>query len=154
MDLLSNRASDVANRALDGLVERGNAISSNLANVDTPNYKAIRVDFENELRMAIQRDDTERLESAGMSSGATYFDGNLQVEATNKKHLGVSTSSIQNVLITSYQDENMTYRNDRNSVDVESEMVNMTKNTMKYEALAKLQSKHYESMKEVIKGVN
>ena len=46
MDILSVRSSDVMRKAMDGLVARNDALSSNLANVDTPGYKPVKVEFE------------------------------------------------------------------------------------------------------------
>jgi flagellar basal-body rod protein FlgB len=47
----------VLNTALDGLSTRQQVIADNIANVDTPHYRASSVDFENALRSAIQAGD-------------------------------------------------------------------------------------------------
>jgi flagellar basal-body rod protein FlgB len=41
--------------ALDGLATRQNVIADNIANVDTPNFRATSVDFESSLAAALQR---------------------------------------------------------------------------------------------------
>lgn len=41
--------------ALDGLATRQNVIADNIANVDTPNFRAVSVDFESSLTAALQR---------------------------------------------------------------------------------------------------
>ena len=41
------------NSALDGLALRQRVIADNIANVDTPNFRATSVDFESSLRAAI-----------------------------------------------------------------------------------------------------
>ena len=41
---------------LDGLAMRQRATANNIANVDTPNYKAERVHFEAQLQRALQGD--------------------------------------------------------------------------------------------------
>ena len=43
--------------ALDGISTRQNLIADNIANVDTPHYRARSVDFETSLRAAIARGD-------------------------------------------------------------------------------------------------
>jgi len=41
--------------ALDGLATRQSVIADNIANVDTPNFRATSVDFESSLAAALQR---------------------------------------------------------------------------------------------------
>ena len=41
--------------ALDGLATRQNVIADNIANVDTPGFRATSVDFESSLAAALQR---------------------------------------------------------------------------------------------------
>lgn len=49
---------DVLSSALDGIAQRQRVIADNIANVDTPNYRAVSVDFETSLRAAIASGDT------------------------------------------------------------------------------------------------
>lgn len=46
----------VLNYALDGLSTRQQVIADNIANVDTPGFRATSVDFESSLRSAIDND--------------------------------------------------------------------------------------------------
>ena len=43
--------------ALDGITARQHVIADNIANVDTPSFRATTVDFETSLRSAIDRGD-------------------------------------------------------------------------------------------------
>lgn len=45
----------VLNTALDGISLRQNVIADNIANVDTPGFRARSVDFESSLRSAVAR---------------------------------------------------------------------------------------------------
>ena len=54
MDLISSFTNNVVTKALDGRSARHTAISSNLANVDTPNYAKQSVSFEGQLQQAIE----------------------------------------------------------------------------------------------------
>ena len=47
----------VLNSALDGVALRQRVIADNIANVDTPGYRATSVDFETSLRAAISSGD-------------------------------------------------------------------------------------------------
>lgn len=49
----ADAVSDVLNTALDGLTMRSTVIADNIANVDTPGFRATSVDFEDSLRSAI-----------------------------------------------------------------------------------------------------
>ena len=50
---VSDSVSAVLGYALDGLSQRQNTIADNLANIDTPGFRATAVDFESVLRSAI-----------------------------------------------------------------------------------------------------
>ena len=50
---VSDSVSAVLGFALDGLSQRQNTIADNLANLDTPGFRATAVDFESALRSAI-----------------------------------------------------------------------------------------------------
>ena len=50
---VSDAVSEVLHAALNGLSTRQNVTSNNLANIDTPNFRATSVDFETSLREAI-----------------------------------------------------------------------------------------------------
>jgi flagellar basal-body rod protein FlgB len=50
---VSDAVSEVLHTALDGLTMRQNVTANNIANIDTPNFRATSVDFESSLREAI-----------------------------------------------------------------------------------------------------
>ena len=63
--------------AINGLDIRQRAISSNIANLETPNYLAHEVDFEDSLREAMTHDDpTTTRVSTTRSLAATRLNGN------------------------------------------------------------------------------
>ena len=53
MSFLSDPVGAILGSALDGLALRQRVIADNIANVDTPHYRASSVDFESNLRSAI-----------------------------------------------------------------------------------------------------
>src|SRR5688572_1134092 len=64
--------------SLDGLAARQRVIAVYLANVDTPGYFAGRIAFEDNLRLALQKEgsvDSAEIAS-GQSLGATRMNGN------------------------------------------------------------------------------
>ena len=63
--------------ALDGLQARGQAIASNIANLETPNYLARQVSFEDSMRAALNNGSPERTTvSTNRSLAATRMNGN------------------------------------------------------------------------------
>lgn len=50
---ISGPVGDVLNSALDGIAQRQRVTADNIANVDTPGFRAMSVDFESSLRAAI-----------------------------------------------------------------------------------------------------
>ena len=63
--------------AIDGLDARNRAISSNIANLETPDYLARRVSFEDSLRSALEDGDARRTSvTTTQSLAATRLNGN------------------------------------------------------------------------------
>jgi flagellar basal-body rod protein FlgB len=55
----------VAHLAMGGLQERSEVRANNIANAETPEFRATTVDFESALRSAIDRDDPNSMGSPG-----------------------------------------------------------------------------------------
>jgi len=69
--------------ALDGLAERQRAVANNIANVNTPGYRAQRVSFEDALAASVARGDGGAIAKTGLSLEPTRLDGsnvNLDTE--------------------------------------------------------------------------
>jgi flagellar basal-body rod protein FlgB len=62
--------------ALDGLAMRQRAIAQNIANVNTPNYQAQRVQFEAALARSVQSGDGNVVATMAKSLEPTKLDGN------------------------------------------------------------------------------
>ncbi len=120
--------------ALDGLSTRQKAIANNVANVDTPGYKAERVQFESQLQAAIRH--------SGDSGG-------LQLQTTNVRHLG-HTAPFEPSGITITK-QNNTMRNDGNSVDIDLEMTELAETTIRFQALSQLTGMKISLLKNIIR---
>ena len=66
MDLISSRTIDITKLAMDGLMDRQQAISSNIANVVTPGYQRKEVAFESQLAKIIEGEDLKEYIKAHM----------------------------------------------------------------------------------------
>jgi flagellar basal-body rod protein FlgB len=138
MDFLNSQATSVLSKALDGVSQRHKAIVSNIANADTPNYHKMTVSFEDELKAALQEDKTPNASSLAM---------------TKRGHLGgqITFTSIDQVQPT-WGQSNLEFRQDGNGVDIDREMADLSRNSGKYGAYSKLESRLLNQMKSVIKG--
>jgi flagellar basal-body rod protein FlgB len=147
--LTSTFTIDVVSKALDGLSMRHKAIASNLANVDTPNYHRKMVSFEDSLQQAIA------------NKKAAKQDPMMQV-ANNNRPLPLKTAhpghfsptplllSLEEVNPQMSEATGWEYRIDGNSVDIETEMTQLAKNTARFEALAEMQKRMIDGLKRVI----
>lgn len=74
---ISDAITQALHVAINGLDARQQAISSNIANLETPDYLAKEVDFETSLRAALDSGDLSRSEiSVSESLAATRLNGN------------------------------------------------------------------------------
>lgn len=105
----------VLEKALDAAWLRNEVISHNIANADTPGYKKYQVVFEDELKAAMSN--------------------NIKGKKTRSKHLDIGASSIDNVTPRIVPTGNTKMRVDENNVDMDTEMANLAKNTIMYNAL-------------------
>lgn len=62
--------------ALDGLAERQRTIANNIANVNTPGYRAVRVSFEDALAASVANRDGRVQARAAASLEPTKLNGN------------------------------------------------------------------------------
>ena len=108
---------------------RQEILSSNVANSETPGYKAKRLDFEKALARAIDID-----EQMGMNHNAD-------------KHFNVGSGGFNNLEPEVYEDSNGVVSEDGNTVDRDSELALMDQNRLMYEAAVKLLRKKYGMMK-------
>ena len=89
----------VLNAALDGLSLRQRVIADNIANVDTPNFRATSVDFESSLRDAVSSGDAGRA-GASMLPTATPVGANGNNVDLRKEMLAASQTQFQYQLMT------------------------------------------------------
>ncbi|MCC6544160.1 MAG: flagellar basal body rod protein FlgB [Nitrospirae bacterium] len=131
MSIFDNTISFLS-RALDMMNERHKLLSSNIANQETPDYKAKDINFIDELR-AVQN-------SGGVQN----------IARTNPMHItGNAGLSGSGVSIINRPDSNAGY--DNNSVNVELEMANMAQNSILYNASAQVISTKFRMIANAIR---
>ena len=119
---------NVLDRAADAAWQRNEAISNNIANVDTPGYKRQDVAFESVLQQAL---------------------GNNRYESMDDKVANVNLSRLRGRAYVDYA--NYSYRLDGNNVDIENENVMLAENQLKYQGLISSINQESANLKTVMK---
>lgn len=132
MDLTQTRSDVLLQAALDGLAARQRVISNNVANVDTPGFKASQVTFEGALRRAMGIEDGG-LPLAKVQHGLAGPDDQL--------------ADLTPVVVQSNQ---VTRRVDGNNVDIDQQMVELAETNITYNALAQLTGARLQLLRSVI----
>ena len=119
---------NVLNRAADAAWQRNEAISNNIANVDTPGYKRQDVAFESVLQKAL---------------------GNNRYESMDEKVSNINLSRLRGRAYVDYA--NYSYRLDDNNVDIENENVMLAENQLKYQGLISSINQEFTNLQTVMK---
>ena len=159
MDLISSRTIDILKLGMDGLMQRQQAISSNIANVMTPDYQRKEVAFESQLAEIIEREDLKDY-IKGQNS-IKYVPPNVDV-FTGEIHT-YRTPTMQEkayLMSNSYEDFKPQYvtdhysgsNSDGNNVELEREMMDLSKTGTRYLVLSNLARRQFSSLSSVIRG--
>ena len=108
---------------------RHNVTAANLANAETPGYKAKVMDFEDALARAI---DMEGMNTANNLEG---------------DHLAMGSGAISKAKADIYDNPEGNVTNDGNTVDLEKEMATMNENSILYKAALQLINKKLGSLR-------
>jgi flagellar basal-body rod protein FlgB len=95
--------------------EKQKVISSNIANIDTPDYKTKDLKFKNELEKS-------------------NHETQLKLARTHISHLSLMDSSSKNSMEL-YEVKGLEEQNDGNNVNLDTQMSNMSKNSIMFNAL-------------------
>jgi len=112
---------------------RQDILTSNLANVDTPGYRPVDLDFSEQLKAILQSDDEK-------------------MTATAAGHaVGGETAEYGDPIIIAQKTEDGL---DSNGVDLDQQMMELTDNSLRYRSSVKIISKKMALMRYVISGSN
>ncbi len=112
---------------------KNDVIAQNIANVDTPGYKAKDLKFFDVM-------------SEVMGTGKK-----LPLARTNEKHLPAADKAL-NPSEFIYDQNNPSVRNDGNDVNEDYEMSQMAENGIRYQMLAQLTAGKFTKLKEIIQS--
>lgn len=128
MNLFSGTISTIEG-ALNYSSLKQKVISQNIANVDTPGYKAKDVSFKESLNQAVA--------------------GSQKAYRTDVRHYEFKNNSFANGTVTK---SNVSYNHTGNSVDIDKEMSDLATNQIYYNALVDRMSGKLSSLQNVLKG--
>ena len=120
---LRDKTIDALATALNFRQMRQEIISSNIANSETPGYKAKRIDFEDALARALN------------------VDGANSLKTNSDRHFDVGGGSISDTEPEIYEDPNGEVSINGNTVDRDKEMAMMAENKVLYDAAIQLLNK-------------
>jgi flagellar basal-body rod protein FlgB len=133
MSFLFKPSLSVLERSLDTSALRQKVIANNIANADTPFFKRSEVDFENVLKDAMSE---------------TKFAG----LRTNSKHIAIGRGVARDVMPEVIVDDKTLIKNNKNNVDIDLEMAQMSKNAMRYNVLVERMAKEFKGLRTAIEG--
>lgn len=121
-------------QGLDLRSMKHNLLVSNIANKDTPNYKAFDLAVEEEMQKL-----------TGTQKGIT-------LRKTDQGHLPATGPKGYSGLEITKTSQGLELNRDGNTVDIEKEMTNMAENNLLYNAMAQILRKKFQGLKNVIQG--
>ena len=131
-----DKAFGIHAKAMQVHAKRAELLSSNIVNVDTPNYKARDIDFK----------------SALSAASASQQNGQLSLSRTNHQHLNVNGVEKEN------NSTEVLYRNpvspslDGNTVESFREKAEFAENNIRYQVSLSFMTSRIEGMLRSIKG--
>jgi flagellar basal-body rod protein FlgB len=122
---------NITAKVMDLRLQRQNIVTGNIANVNTPGYKARRLEFENQLQAALNQNALGKLTRTQQDHLPATFDPD-----------GFKGQELKDFRAREIygQDE----------VNLDKEMATNAKNTMMYNALASVIKKSFDGMTKVI----
>ncbi len=120
-------------KSLDAGMMRSKTIANNLANVTTPGYQRLEVEFEDELRKALDRNK-------------------LKGDKTHKNHLDIGRKSLTHVNPTMYHPDDAVAPTGINNVDVDIEAAKLAENQILFNYGVKFIRGKFTAIDSSIKG--
>jgi flagellar basal-body rod protein FlgB len=131
-----DKTSALLSQMLDMRSERHRAVTSNIANQDTPGYKSVEVDFTQALKNATAADML----------------GHVAIATTHPNHIatGGAIPDLISGAVVSTIDRSV--RLDGNSVNAEKEMAKLAENTLMYNATTQILATRLKGIKSAIRS--
>ncbi|HMI76757.1 MAG TPA: flagellar basal body rod protein FlgB [Buchnera sp. (in: enterobacteria)] len=118
--------------ALNIIAYRQKIFASNIANIDTPNYQRLNINFKNQLNTIMRYNNNQQ----------------LNLLNTSNKHL---YPVIENIPIDNTMNNHKLFNN-KNNIDINKERMNFIKNSLKYQIQMTFLNNEIKNIMTVIKG--
>ena len=139
VDAIFDRTSQIVDKAMQVRMLRQGFIASNIANADTPGFRAVDIDFRATMQRAVAAAD------------AAKAPAKLEPQRTDPRHFGAADAPDNKQIVFKAADAPM-IGNDSNSVSLEVEIGKMRGNASEYAALSQILSKRLALVNHVIDG--
>lgn len=123
-------------RVLDLRSQNHNLIASNIANADTPEYKAFHLQIDEEMKKL------------------TGSPQKINLHRTRAEHLPLREHRSDRVKITRDKAPAFGLRGDGNTVDIDRSMARLSENSLRYNTVAQIIQKKLQGLKSAIQGGN
>jgi|YelNatPaOPRAMG01_1025707.scaffolds.fasta_scaffold01414_13 flagellar basal-body rod protein FlgB len=111
-------------KALDAYALKNKVIASNIANIETPNYRRVDVAFEKELNQAIEQSKSD----VNLSENVKGVEPQIEIDKSKALASGA------------------------NNVDIDEEMAELAKNQLRFQMAARLMSQTFQLIDKSITG--
>ena len=162
MDLITSNSMHTMKLGMDGLLARQQAVSSNIANVMTPGYKRQEVSFEGQLYEMIE-DQKNKEYVKGLNSIKYNPQSISEVSPqrltkegynilTPQQKAYLNSNSFAEFQPQILEDNFNGGSPDGNNVELEKEMMDLSKTGTQYTLLSNLERRKYEKVSNAIRG--
>lgn len=159
MDLISSRTIEMTRLGMNGLMDRQQAISSNIANVVTPGYQRKEVAFESQLAEIVEKEDLKDYIKGQNSIEykppmVDVFTGEIHTyrTPTQQEQAYLKSNTFDEFKPQYVTDVFSGSNSDGNNVELEREMMDLSKTGTKYLVLSNLERRQFSALRSVIQG--
>ncbi|AWH90457.1 flagellar basal body rod protein FlgB [Buchnera aphidicola (Melanaphis sacchari)] len=131
-----NKLFDFNQSLLNIFSKKQEIISSNIANADTPNYKAVDINFRNEINKILKKRKTKIHKITLKKTSPDHLDSKID----NKLELKIEPINTKKI------------NSNGNTVDMNRERIEFIKNSLKYEEQIIYLKNEIKNMMRVLKG--
>jgi len=133
-DGIFDRTFSLLEKSLDLRSLNQRVLASNIANMDTPNYKAVEIEIAEEM-------NRKNESNSGLSMVRTHVN-----------HLPVNHQAMDRVKLKTAKAPEFSLRGDGNTVDIDRTMGQLAKNSLLFNAATRLISAKFKGLKNAMKG--
>ncbi|MCG8401532.1 MAG: flagellar basal body rod protein FlgB [Firmicutes bacterium] len=133
MKILSDPTNNILAKQMDACTMRQRVIANNIANANTPGFKKSTVNFQQQLRAALEC-------------------GGFRMKTSDPRHIARGQGGLDDLAAEVSRVEDTSMRAGENNVDIDQEMVDLAANTLLYRLATRVRSDRSSIMNNIVKG--